>query len=66
MKDSLSPIEIYSIIEYEMMRSFIELVSTGKRPDGTYNYCRQALEIKARLLLNDLQDLKKKAYKEME
>lgn len=23
--------------------SFVELVATGKRPDGTYNYCREAL-----------------------
>jgi hypothetical protein len=60
MKDSLSPTEIYSIIEYGMMRSFIELVATGKRPDGTYNYCRQGLEIKAKLLMNDLAQMKKK------
>lgn len=33
------------------MREFIELVATPKRPDGAYNYCREALEQKAKELL---------------
>ena len=32
-------------------KNFIELVSNGKRPDGTYNYCREALEKLAKELL---------------
>ena len=30
---------------------FIRLIATPKRPDGTYNYCREALEKKAKELL---------------
>ena len=33
------------------LESFVRLVATGKRPDGTYNYCREALEQKAKELL---------------
>lgn len=54
----LSPIENeYDsiVIEYEKLRSFVELVSNGKRPDDTYNYCREALEIKAKHLLKNLE-----------
>jgi hypothetical protein len=54
----LSPTEIYSLIEYEKLRNFVELVSNGKRPDGTYNYCREALEKKARQLLEELKEIK--------
>ena len=50
----LSPLEINNIIEHEKMRSFIELVSNGPRPDGTYNYCREALQKKAKELLEEL------------
>lgn len=57
--NNLSPLEIYSLIEYEKLRSFVELVSTGKRPDGTYNYCREALEKKAKDLLEELNQIKK-------
>lgn len=53
MKD-LSPLEILNIVEHEKMRSFIELVATSKRPDGTYNYCREALQKKAEDLLKEL------------
>ena len=55
----LSPLEIYDLIEYGKLRSFVELVATGKRPDGTYNYCREALEKKAQQLLKELKQLKK-------
>lgn len=34
--------------------AFVELVANGKRPDGTYNYCREALEQKAKELLKKL------------
>jgi AAA+ ATPase superfamily predicted ATPase len=33
-------------------------VSNGKRPDGTYNYCREALEKKAQQLLEELKQIK--------
>jgi hypothetical protein len=56
--NNLSPLEIYSLVEYEKLRSFIELVSNGKRPDGTYNYCREALEKKAQQLLEELKQIK--------
>ena len=55
----LSPLEIYDLIEYGKLRSFVELAATGKRPDGTYNYCREALEKKAQQLLKELKQLKK-------
>jgi AAA+ ATPase superfamily predicted ATPase len=55
----LSPLEIYDLIEYEKLRSFVELAATGKRPDGTYNYCREALEKKAQQLLEELKQIKK-------
>lgn len=50
--------EINNLIEYEKLRSFIELVANGKRPDGTYNYCREALEKKAKGLLQGLKQIK--------
>jgi hypothetical protein len=51
---AVSPKEINYLIEYEKLRSFVELVSNGKRPDGTFNYCREALEIKAKDLLKNV------------
>jgi hypothetical protein len=60
----LSPLEICSLIEYEKLRSFVELVSNGKRPDGTYNYCREALEKKAKDLLQELKQFKNEAMEE--
>jgi hypothetical protein len=56
--NELSPLEIYSLIEYEKLRNFVELVSNGKRPDGTYNHCREALEKKAQQLLEELKEIK--------
>jgi hypothetical protein len=56
--NNLSPLEIYSLIEYEKLRSFVELVANGKRPDGTYNYYREALEKKAKDLLEELKQIK--------
>jgi hypothetical protein len=63
--NNLSPLEIYSLIEYEKLRSFVELAATGKRPDGTYNYCREALEKKAEALLKELKVEKQKAMELM-
>jgi hypothetical protein len=54
----LSPLEIFHIIEASKLQEFVELVSTGKRPDGTYNYCREALEKKAQQLLKELKEIK--------
>jgi hypothetical protein len=56
--NELSPFEIYNIIEITKLREFVELVSNGKRPDGTYNYCREALEKKAQQLLQELKQIK--------
>ena len=56
--NDLSPHEIYNIIEVTKLREFVELVSNGKRPDGTYNYCREALERKAQQLLEELKEIK--------
>ena len=38
-------------IKIQTLENFVRLVATGKRPDGTYNYCREALEQKAKELL---------------
>lgn len=63
MKDSLSQLEVIDLITirevidqiaYEKLRAFVELVSNGPRPDGTYNYCREALQQRATLLLKEL------------
>lgn len=63
--NNLSPLEIYSLIEYEKLRSFVELVSNSKRPDGTYNYCREALEKKAKDLLEELKQIKQDALRNL-
>jgi len=63
--NNLSPLEINNLIEYEKLRSFVELVSNGKRPDGTYNYCREALEKKAQQLLEELKEIKNEALEHM-
>jgi hypothetical protein len=56
--NELSPLEIYHMLEALKLREFVELVSNGKRPDGTYNYCREALEKKAQQLLQELKEIK--------
>lgn len=33
---------------------FVERAATPKRPDGTYNYCREALEEQAKEILHDI------------
>ena len=56
MNDNLSPVEINSLLAYTQLYSFVELVSNGPRPDGTYNYCREALQKRADQLLNELKN----------
>ena len=56
MQDSLSPYEIDNLIKLDKLRSFVELVASGPRPDGTYNYCREALQKRANQLLNELKN----------
>jgi hypothetical protein len=62
--NSLSPLQIYNITEATKLREFVELASNGKRPDGTYNYCREALEKKAKDLLQELKQFKNEAMEE--
>lgn len=50
--ESGNPPDEPSIVQ-EML-SFIQLVATPKRPDGTYNYCREALEKKAKDILTNM------------
>jgi len=38
-------------LKVQELENFVSLVATGKRSDGTYNYCREALEQKAKELL---------------
>lgn len=40
--------------DYQKLLEFVRLVSTPKRADGTYNYCREALEQQAEQLLDDV------------
>jgi hypothetical protein len=62
--NNLSPLQIYNITEATKLREFVELASNGKRPDGTYNYCREALEKKAKDLLQELKQFKNEAMEE--
>jgi hypothetical protein len=39
------------LVRYNQLYSFVSMVSNGKRPDGTYNYCREALEKIAKQLV---------------
>ena len=52
--NQMSLYQTNSLIEHEKLRAFVELVSNGPRPDGTYNYCREALQQRATLLLKEL------------
>jgi hypothetical protein len=45
MSESKNEKEI--ILAFIDLLQFVELVAAPKRPDGTYNYCREALEKKA-------------------
>lgn len=46
--------QINDLIEYEKLHSFVRLVASGPRPDGTYNYCREALQQRAENVLADI------------
>jgi hypothetical protein len=63
--NNLSPLEIYHLIETMKLREFVALVANGKRPDGTYNYCREALQVEAEALLKELKIEKQKALELM-
>lgn len=65
MKDSLSPMEINDLIEYEKLHSFVCLVATGLRPDGTYNYCREALQRRAESVLADIKKTRNETMESM-
>lgn len=43
-----------AIEKYSELLSFVRLVAAPKRSDGTYNYCREALEQKAVELIKEL------------
>jgi hypothetical protein len=45
MKESQNETDI--IIAFIDLVQFVELVATPKRPDGTFNYCREALQKRA-------------------
>ena len=38
-------------LRVQEFENFVRLVANGKRSDGTYNYCREALAQKAKELL---------------
>lgn len=40
-----------SLMRFLEFENFVRLVANGKRSDGTYNLCREALEQKAKELL---------------
>lgn len=65
MKDSLSPLEVIDLIAYEKLRAFVELVANSPRPDGTYNYCREALQQRAEAVLKEIKKLHDEAMESM-
>ena len=65
MKDNLSPLEVIDLIAYEKLRAFVELVANGPRPDGTYNYCREALQQRAEAVLKEIKKLHDEAMESM-
>jgi len=44
------------LFDFYKLQTFVQLVAIGKRPDGTYNYCREALEKEAKKLLKELDE----------
>jgi hypothetical protein len=54
MSESKNEKEI--ILAFIDLLQFVELVATPKRPDGTYNYCREALELKAIEVLRNIRN----------
>jgi hypothetical protein len=65
MKDSLSPMEINDLIEYEKLHSFVRLAASGPRSDGTYNYCREALQKRAENVLADIKKARNETIESM-
>jgi hypothetical protein len=63
--NELSPFVIVNLIKLDKLCSFVELVASGPRPDGTYNYCREALEKKAQQLLQELKQIKNETLESM-
>jgi len=52
MSESKNEKEI--ILAFIDLLQFVELVATPKRPDGTYNNCRESLELKAKEVLKKI------------
>ena len=50
MKDANNEEDLHYLAFTELVR-FVKFAATPKRPDGTYNYCREALEAEAKELL---------------
>jgi hypothetical protein len=50
-KERIYEKQLNQLLRIQTLENFVSLVATGKRPDGTYNYCREALERKAKELL---------------
>jgi hypothetical protein len=63
--NNLSPLEIFRMIETMKLREFVALVSNDKRPDGTFNRCRESLQVEAEALLKELKIEKQKALELM-
>lgn len=61
MKD----MELIDLIAYEKLRSFVELVANCPRPDGTYNYCREALQQRAETVLKEIKKMNAEAMEKM-
>ena len=54
MSESKNEKEI--ILAFIDLLQFVELVAAPKRSDGTYNNCREALEIKAKQVLENIRN----------
>ena len=44
------------ILAFVDLLQFVELVATPKRNDGTYNYCREVLEKRAKEVLESIRN----------
>ena len=54
MSESKNEKEI--ILAFINLLQFVELAAAPKRSDGTYNNCREALEIKAKKVLESIRN----------
>ena len=57
MEDLMKKDLINLQVKYLKLIEFVELVACPKRPDGTYNRCREALELSAKQLLEELREV---------